>query len=209
MEEANIMTPVSLEERGIMTTYEIQKNIDNLTCHSDEYSHDALRRYLFEESNEEMRLYATSAMEEIEFNYYWPETPEERRDFLLARLIAKKYEEMFRAIKFKDRKKLALEEEVLNQEVSSRLSPSSEKVLPGDEYQSLHFDIVELLQNEIQDAEDDILSIRNWINQALDMITISKYKHVPKSVFAQVRLGGDEFEWEEDENDEGTDEFKN
>lgn len=196
----------TLDDRGIKTTYDIKQAIDNLVCHSDDNSHDILLRYLSEESNGEMRAYAKSAVQDIEFNYYWPRTQEERRDFLLARLSAEKYEEMFRAIEFKDKKKFALEKELLRREVANCL-PASEDGFPSQsEYERMHLDIAELLQEEIRDAENDLECIRNWINQAVSMITIPKYKSVPKSVFAHVKLDGDEFEWE-DNNDEEEDAF--
>lgn len=202
MEETHTLNEVSFNKEGLLTTYHIKDEIDRLVSNSDENSLDVLHCFLSEERNKELRNYAKSAIGDIEYAYYWPRTEEERRDFLLARLVAKKYQEMFQAIQCKDEKKLSLQEELLRREVEACLPVPTSDHHGQHEYDTMHIHVAEVIQDEILDIESDIESTRNWINQAIAMITIPKYKSVPKSVFSHVKLDGDEFDWEEDKEED-------
>ncbi len=130
---------------------------------------------------------------DLDYRDYYPHTDQERRDFFLARLVHEKYQEMFRVMDYQARKEYHLEKEVLLQEVEGLISESKRTYAWGDDDS---FDpesgIIGVLKQEIDDAEQDIVYIRKWIDQARNMIQTEKYTSVPASVFGHMKLDGEQ-----------------
>jgi len=127
-----------------------------------------------------------------DYRDYYPHTDQERRDFFLARLVHEKYQEMFRVMDYQARKEYHLEKEELVQEVEALIVESKrnnewcyDTSLDSGESS------IDVLKQEIDDAEQDIVYIRKWIDQARNMIQTEKYTSVPASVFDQMKLDGE------------------
>ncbi len=182
-----------------------KKITTNVTDRVHELSHVGTKEAIAElevivakEKNEDIRQQAQLALEECQFFYYSPETPEEEKEFLLLKLIDKREEELFEEEMELDRFLFQEEEKDISAEITKKLIEKTKDKKQKEVYQEFLMEIPDVLTLEgkrKEEMEKSIMFLEAWLEEAYEHITIEKYKNIPPEVLFQMRSG---YEDEED-----------
>jgi len=131
---------------------------------------------------------AQCALDECYFIYLLPETDEEERDFLLAKMITQKEGRMVDLEIKIDQLQGKLKRHVLKHEVHQNViqdKDTTEEQKQNWRYQ-IYEDLYSFEQRRINEYQDNIEYEKAWIRKAQDMIQDEKYKDVPYGMLESI-----------------------
>ncbi len=142
--------------------------------------------FMLRESDVELLEYAGLAYEEALDNYYSPKTEEEKRQFILAKMVIEKESAISEHQELIDNTEDHIEELIIEKDVHERVLKHAD--IAKQECWGLFFskDAVDKLKNELRDIENAMSYDAAWIQQAKKMISLEKYENIPEDVFDHI-----------------------
>jgi len=194
--------PAKSVEQKAARVKDTESRLMQLAHAGTEEAVDRLREFIQKEKNESLCDYAQIALEEAEFNYYSPESDQEEEDFLLARSIWRRQENLWRLEGKADAARLELKELDLDRKVHQKIIESlidKEKI--NDWQHNFSEDYYIMIQNKLAKFEAEIAYEDAWLKQACQLIKIEKYRKIPPHIFDHIHFDADACSIWEDETE--------
>lgn len=180
---------------------EIEISLVNLAHAGTEEAVNSLYEFIQKEKNESLRDYAKIALEEAEFFYYSPDTDQEERDFLLARSIYRRQEQLWHLESKADSCRLKLQEMDLGRKVHRQIIKGTAVKEKNDAWKyNFSEEFYFMVKNRLGEIEDEMAYEAAWLKEAREQIKTKKYLSIPWHIFEHIRFDADAGSiWEDEE----------
>lgn len=160
-----------------------------------------LDKFIQEEKDENLRSYAEIARDEAEYFYYAPDTKQEEKDFLLARMIWRRQEYVWELEGKADSARLKLTELNIKRQVHQKLMQNLKDKTKKEEWQyNFSEDYYTMIKGRLEEFENEIAYDTAWLEQARKMVKTKKYQAPRVHIFDHIHFDGDGFSIWEDED---------
>lgn len=206
---------VKQNQEKIIGSSDIHGWLNQLAHAGTEVALGVLRKFIQEEENEDLRGYAEIAQEEAEFNYYSPQNEQEEADFLLARTISHRQENLWGLEGKADSARLELRELDLNRKAHQKLMASLTDKEKIDSWKyNFSEDYYFMIKQRVEELDEEIAYETAWLEQARQLVKTKKYQTPPVHIFDHIHFDEDyysirEDELEDDKTEENHDCYKN
>lgn len=197
---------IKQNQEKIISSSDIHGWLNQLAHAGTEEALEALRKFIRKEENEDLRDYAEIAQEEAEFNYYSPQNEQEEEDFLLARTIWRRQENLWELEGKADSARLELRELDLDRKAHQKLMASLTDKEKIDLWKyNFSEDYYFMIKQRVEELDEKIAYEAVWLEQARQLVKTKKYQTPPVHIFDHIHFDEDYFSmWEDKLEDDKT-----
>jgi hypothetical protein len=181
----------------------IQQKLTTLAHFGTKDSLTKISEFIATTLDEDLRGFARCAYDEAEFFYYSPENDQEEKEFLIAKMIKEKDDNLLKLEMKAEDIRFDLKELEIDREVNKKMLANSKNKAEKEEWKYLfsedHFICT---QNELAAIESDINYEYAWIAEAEKLIKTEKFKNLPENFFEHVHFDGENKTSNKDEIEE-------
>ena len=151
-----------------------------------------LENFIAKEQQPGLKAHAEIAMDEAKYFYYCANNEQEEKDFLLAKMIRRKEEQIFDLELKADSVKLELEKLALDKKIHEQVIKSQNAKQAKEWKYYFSEDHAIIVRNELTAVEDDIAYLSAWVEQAKKIIKTKRFKTIPDEVIDYIHLDNDD-----------------
>ncbi|OGF22525.1 hypothetical protein A2Y83_00785 [Candidatus Falkowbacteria bacterium RBG_13_39_14] len=188
---------VSLKKSGggAEKTARAFKSAEEIKSQLTEWAHertkDSIRKilnFMDNEKDKDILAFADSAYHEAAYLYYCPETDEEEKDFLTARMINDRDYKIYELSEKANAARHELKKLEIDKEADGRVTKKYKKDKEDWEYSRFSDGYMEIVRGKLEKFASEIEYLKHWIDEARMMIKNEKYREIPFNVLDRIHL---------------------
>ncbi|MDD2656230.1 MAG: hypothetical protein PHQ18_01525 [Patescibacteria group bacterium] len=164
---------------------------------------EKLEDFIVREPSKELREYAKIAYDEALFFYYSPNSKQEEKDFLTAKMIIQKERRLWDRMDKAGAARFELSKMDVERDIHKRMIKTATKKEQEEWKYNFSEDYYTTVRMRLAELTDEIEYTSAWIKTAHEAIKLKKYKQVPEDLFDHIHFDGEDSTfWEDDEDDD-------
>lgn len=192
----------------------VMPNVENIKQQLTAWAHEGTQKsiekileFIKNEKDKDILGFADCAYHEAAFFYYSPQTDQEEKDFLTAKMIADRDWRVYELSEKADAARLELKRLAIDKEVDKRVVKKYKGDKEDWEYSRFSDDYMMMIKDKLQGFEEEIEYEMRWIDEANKMIKNEKYRNIPFNVLKNIHLDNEGSSiWDDDDDENATDE---
>lgn len=162
-----------------------------LTEWAHERTKDSIRKilnFMDNEKDKDILAFADSAYHEAAYFYYCPETDEEEKDFITARMINDRDFRIYELSEKVNAARFELKKLEIEKAVDKRVVTKYKKDKEDWKYLWFSDDYMMMVREKLEKFASEIEYFKHWIDEARMMIKNEKYREIPFNVLDRIHL---------------------